>query len=137
MGRNSRTSGFDALIRMPWPVGVTAGVVAFSACRYGILWWFSRQDGLLAPGLAAQLAQVLATLSWILLGICWLAAVLSSLEARRRGVLLDTRTTLDSLAAGGWRQFEQLVAEAFRRRGYAVEETGLGEPMAASTSSFA
>lgn len=137
MGRNSRTSGFDALIRMPWPVGIAAGVVAFSACRYGIPWWFSRQDGLLAPGLAAQLAQVLAPLSWILLGICWLAAVLSYLEARRRGVLLDTRTTLDSLAAGGWRQFEQLVAEAFRRRGYAVEETGLGEPMAASTSSSA
>lgn len=25
-----------------------------------------------------------------------------------------------------WRQFEQLAGEAFRRQGYAVEETGLG-----------
>lgn len=28
----------------------------------------------------------------------------------------------------GWRHFEQLVGEAFRRQGYAVEETGLGGP---------
>jgi restriction system protein len=40
--------------------------------------------------------------------------------------LLETRTDLDSLAANGWRDFERLVGEAFRRQGYAVEETGLG-----------
>lgn len=38
-----------------------------------------------------------------------------------------TNTTLESLAAPGWRQFEQLVDEAFRRQGYVVEETGLGK----------
>jgi restriction system protein len=45
---------------------------------------------------------------------------------RGRQQLLDTRTGLDSLAALGWRQFELLVGEAFRRRGYVVEENGLG-----------
>ena len=33
---------------------------------------------------------------------------------------------LASIAALGWRDFERLVGEAFRRQGYTVEESGLG-----------
>lgn len=33
---------------------------------------------------------------------------------------------MDSLREMNWHQFEQLAGEAFRRQGYAVEETGLG-----------
>lgn len=69
---------------------------------------------------------MLAPLAWLLLGVCWFAAMVSYLRSRHRRALLDTRTSLDSLAAGGWRQFEQLVGEAFRRQSYTVEETGLG-----------
>lgn len=47
-------------------------------------------------------------------------------KSRRTRRLLDTRTGLESIAALGWRDFERLVGEAFRRRGYSVEETGLG-----------
>lgn len=118
----------DVLIGMPWPVCILAGIVVFSAFRYAIPWWFSRQHGALAEGLASGFSQALAPLSWVLLAMCWLAALLSYLGARRRRILLDTRTTLESLATLGWRQFEQLVGEAFRRQGYVVEEMGLGGP---------
>lgn len=128
MGRRRTSTGFDALIGLPWPVGILVGMAGYSALRYGIPWWFSRQDGALAAGFAGPFGQVLAPLAWVLLGLCWLAALFSFLRARHRRRLLDTRTTLDSLAAGGWRQFEQLVGEAFRRQGYTVEETGLGGP---------
>ncbi|MFY0184887.1 restriction endonuclease [Stenotrophomonas sp. PUT21] len=128
MGRRRTSTGFDALIGLPWPVGILVGMAGYSALRYGIPWWFSRQDGTLAAGLAGEFGQVLAPLAWVLLGLCWMAALLSFLRARHRRRLLDTRTTLDSLAAGGWRQFEQVVGEAFRRQGYTVEETGLGGP---------
>jgi restriction system protein len=60
------------------------------------------------------------------LPVCWIAALFSFLGARHRRRLLDTRTTLESIAAGGWRQFEFLVGEAFRRLGYSVEVAGLG-----------
>ncbi len=40
--------------------------------------------------------------------------------------MLDSQTGIDSLRRMSWRQFEQLAGEAFRRQGYAVEETGLG-----------
>jgi restriction system protein len=128
MGRRRTSTGFDALIGLPWPVGILVGMAGYSALRYGIPWWFSRQDGVLAAGFAGPFGQVLAPLAWVLLGLCWMAALLSFLRARYRRRLLDTKTTLESLAVGGWRQFEQLVGEAFRRQGYTVEETGLGGP---------
>ncbi|UYK84980.1 restriction endonuclease [Xanthomonas sacchari] len=126
MGRRQGKTGFDALAALPWPVGIMAGIAGFLAVRDGIPWWFSRQDGALSQAIAQQAQGAFAPMAWILLLLRWLAALASFLKARHRRRLLDTRTTLESLAAGGWRQFELLVGEAFRRQGYAVEETGLG-----------
>ncbi len=128
MGRRHRGSTFDALAALPWPLGLVVGLVGYLTVRYGIAWWLSQHGGLLAQGFAQQSDALFAPLAWMLLGVCWLAALVSYLGARRRRRFLDTRTTLESLAAGGWRQFEQLVADAFRRQGYHVEETGLGGP---------
>lgn len=126
MGRRQGKTGFDALAALPWPVGIMAGIAGFLAVRDGIPWWFSHHDGALSQAIAQQAQGAFAPMAWILLLLCWLAALASFLKARHRRRLLDTRTTLESLAAGGWLQFELLVGEAFRRQGYAVEETGLG-----------
>ncbi|MEA5126086.1 restriction endonuclease [Xanthomonas floridensis] len=126
MGRRKKQSGFKALAALPWPVGFVMGIAAYLVVRYGIAWWFSHQGGMLSHGIAQQADGMFAPLAWALLGVCWLAALVSYLGARRRRRFLETRTTLESLAAGGWRQFERLVGEAFRRQGYSVEETGLG-----------
>jgi len=72
------------------------------------------------------LSNALAPFSWLVLIACWLAAGFSFAKAQHRKKLLETQTGLDSIAAMDWRDFERLVGEAFRRRGYAVEETGLG-----------
>ncbi|WP_115510046.1 restriction endonuclease [Xanthomonas arboricola] len=126
MGRRKKQSGFEALAALPWPLGFVAGIVAYLGVRYGIGWWFSQQGGMLSQGFAQQSSGMFAPLAWTLLGVCWLAALFSYLRTRSRRRFLETRTTLESLAAGGWRQFERLVGEAFRRQGYSVEETGLG-----------
>ncbi|MBB3761611.1 restriction endonuclease [Xanthomonas arboricola] len=126
MGRRKKQSGFDALAALPWPVGFVMGIAAYLVVRYGIAWWFSHQSGMLSQGFAQQSSGMFAPLAWTLLGVCWLAALFSCLRTRSRRRFLETRTNLESLAAGGWRQFEQLVGEAFRRQGYSVEETGLG-----------
>ncbi|KQR08928.1 MULTISPECIES: restriction endonuclease [Xanthomonas] len=128
MGRRKKQSGFEALAALPWPAAFVAGIAAYLAVRYGITWWFSQHGGMLSQGIAQQSDGMFAPLAWMLLGICWLAALFSYLGARSRRRFLETRTTLESLAAGGWRQFEQLVGDAFRRQGYSVEETGLGGP---------
>ncbi|UKE50966.1 restriction endonuclease [Xanthomonas translucens] len=126
MGRKRGNTGFDALAALPWPLGLAAGIAGFLVVRYGLAWWLSQHGGMLAQGIAQQSDSTLAPLAWIVLLVCWMAALFSFLSARHRSRLLDTRTTLESLAAGGWRQFELLVGEAFRRQGYSVEETGLG-----------
>ncbi|ALS96394.1 restriction endonuclease [Xanthomonas oryzae] len=128
MGRRHKSSTFGALASLPWPLALFAGLVGYLAVRYVIAWWLWQHGGLLAQGFAQQSDALFAPLAWMLLGVCWLAALVSYLGARRRRRFLDTRASLESLAAGGWRQFEQLVADAFRRQGYSVEETGQGGP---------
>lgn len=96
---------------VPWTVGIVLGVTAFLLIRFGI------DDG--------PVAKSLAPLAWVVLLICWLAALASFIASAKRRQLLDAQTGLDSLGAMSWREFELLVGEAFRRRGWHVEETGL------------
>jgi len=101
-----RTGLLDELASLPWYIGAALGVLAF--------------------GFVHQVGGVFAPLAWVLLGGCWLAALVSFLRGLRRSRLLETQTGLDSLTRMDWREFEMLVGEAFRRRGFLVEETGLG-----------
>lgn len=102
-----KTSLLDEVASLPWLVGVALGIIAFLFVRHVA-------DGVLTP------------LAWVFLAGCWMAALVSFLGSRKRKQLLETQTGLDSLAHMDWREFEMLVGEAFRRRGYFVEETGLG-----------
>ena len=113
----------DELSALPWPVGAALGVIGYFGIGYGLPAMFAAQAGPLARAFTGGLFVPLA---WLFLGMCLIAAVVSFFNARHRRRLLDTRTGLESIAAIGWRDFERLVGEAFRRQGYAVEETGLG-----------
>lgn len=125
-----KQSGLDVIASMPWPVGVALGVVAYFAIRYGFGWYLSTSGSSLTQGLGRQLLSsgTLAPLAWLALAACWVAAIASFLARQRRRQLLAGQTGVESLGAMSWREFEMLVSEAFRRRGYAVEETGLGGP---------
>ena len=124
MGRGRR-GFFDDLIKLPWPVALVVGGIGYAAIRHGIPALFARQGGPFGQAFASH-GDVLAPLAWMFLAACTLCALVAFANARKRRRLLDTRTGLDSLAAIGWRDFERLVGEAFRRQGYSVEETGLG-----------
>ncbi len=124
MGRGRR-GFFDDLIRLPWPVALVVGVIGYAGIRHGLPAFLAQQDGPFARALASAGAS-LVPLAWMFLALCTLCALLAFASAHKRRRLLDTRTGLDSLAAIGWRDFERLVGEAFRRQGYSVEETGLG-----------
>jgi restriction system protein len=49
-------------------------------------------------------------------------APISALNSWRKRRLVDNQKGIDSIRALGWREFEQLVGEAYRRQGYAVTE---------------
>lgn len=122
-----KESGIELLASMPWPFGFVLGIVAFAAIRYGIGWYMSTSSSPVSQAMGRQLsAGAYAPFAWLALVLCWIGALASFVGRRRRRHLLERQTGLDSLRAMSWRQFEMLVGEAFRRRGYAVQETGLG-----------
>ena len=55
-----------------------------------------------------------------------LLAPLAFLNTRRKVKLLDQQTNLNSIRQLHWKNFEEIVAEAYRRLGYQVTEGGLG-----------
>lgn len=122
-----KQSGIDVVASMPWPVGIVLGLVAYIAIRHGIGWYFVSLNNPYTSGLGTLAATgIYAPLGWILLVGCWIAALCSFIGRRSRRQLLNNQTGIDSLRQISWRQFEQLAGEAFRRQGYAIEETGLG-----------
>lgn len=123
MARRKRNL-IHALADLPWPLCLGMGVAGFLAIRFGVPAMSARSGNLFGKIFSQSRALEFVSLGW--LAICALAALLSFLGARRRRRLLDTRTGLESLASLGWPDFERLVGEAFRREGYAVEESGMG-----------
>ena len=81
------------------------------------------RDGLLSPAFA----QFFTLLGMFLAGLFVLGAGFSFFNVKRKQRLLERQTGLDSIRALGWREFEELVAEAYRRDGYhVIENEGAG-----------
>lgn len=96
----------DGIAELPWPFGIVLGILAFV--------------------FISMVGGPFVTLAWIALVGCWIAAGMSYFKGNQRKRLLETQTGTDSLARMSWREFEMLVGEAYRRRGYFVEENGGG-----------
>lgn len=109
----------EALAVLPWPLGVIFGIGGFLAVRFGLPAMMHGNQ------FTSAILPIAILMSWFLLAGGLLGAAMSWVGRRRRHRLLDAQQGLDNIAALGWRQFEQLVGEAFRRQGYAVEEHGL------------
>jgi len=117
---------------MPWWVGVALAVVAYV--------WLHSIAVAPAPTLgstaqmgafvAGQFGKTLATIGQYLLPfICLCGAAASAYRRARRGQLADDvakSPTANALNDMSWQEFELLVGEAFRRKGFEVSETGGG-----------
>jgi restriction system protein len=57
-----------------------------------------------------------------------LPAPIAALNSWRKRRLLDSQKGVDSIRALGWREFEELVGEAYRRQGYKVAENVTAGP---------
>lgn len=120
--------------RLPWWVGAALALVAYVglhslAMREGV--------AVVPPGNAGELAnrtdfRALAETGQYLLPLVFLVwAGLSAYGRHTRRTFHRTATTGADHAAlnkMSWKQFEALVGEAFRRRGYSVTATGGGGP---------
>jgi len=111
---------FDDLILLPWWVNLILAVVVYFLFRY-VVPNITFQNPFLR-GLAIALHSFASLAAIILLFV----AALSAFNAWRKGQMLDDQKGLETIRSISWREFEELVGEAYRRKGYSVTETGGG-----------
>lgn len=136
MPRRSKTSPAEDLIDlvalMPWWAGVALAVVFY-------LWLSSvAATPLPVPNSPQAVSQMMSATMWrglaldgqyFLPFICLLGALLSFIQRRKRQALhasVATSKAPNALDHMSWQEFELLVGEGFRQRGYAVTESGGG-----------
>ena len=105
-----------ALTLLPWWVNLLLASLAYLLVS-GVVPAFLG-DHPFAPAFA----PVFGFLGVVVAGLFVLGAGLSFFAANRKRRLLDRQTGLDFILALSWREFEELVAEAYRRHGYRVVE---------------
>jgi restriction system protein len=134
MARRKRKGALDDLFviaaRLPWKVSVGLAVLSFlvlhAISAYEPAAATSTRDvGVIA---AKSMARTLASIGQFVLPlICLGGAVAGFFAQRHRAELVTTVAASESatsLTAMSWREFEGLVQEAFRLRGYSVRRIG-------------
>jgi restriction system protein len=113
--RRQNESPGEMLFKAPWWISAAIGVLAFVGLRWGLTAWAGDVS---ARQMIAKGIVPLAPLPLLFFGIF---AAGSFWFSRHRRRLVDRQTSLESLRNTPWKQFEFLVAEAYRRQGYQVE----------------
>lgn len=113
---------FEIFLRTPWWVCPIVAAVIFVIFRF-VFPALGDPKQISLSGLFANVSKMIAPFFAILVLIIGGLAELKKWERRR---LLDKQRGLDTIRAMNWRDFELLVGEAYRRKGYSVEVTGQG-----------
>jgi restriction system protein len=138
MARRKKASPMEDLFNLaamfPWWVGVVAAIALY----VGLHSFASQVAMPIKPGaeLAGTVLQTMfksfaGILQYLLPAICLGAAATSAWKASRRKSLAQgvtassSATSLDTMS---WLEFEALVSEAFRQKGYKVQELGGAGP---------
>ena len=114
MARRNESLG-ELLIKVPWWVSAVFGGLLFAGLRWGLPVWAG--DDKTRQALVSTVVGIAPAILFLFV----LFAAASFWFGLRRRHLLDDQTTLESLRNTPWKQFEFLVAEAFRRQGYRVD----------------
>jgi restriction system protein len=114
MSRRNESFG-DILLKSPWWISAMLGVLAFVGLHWGVHAYF------VGNKMAQPIVTVTTNYAPFVALIFGALAGLSFWFGKRRQALVDQQTSLESLRAVPWKDFEFLVAEAYRRQGYDVD----------------
>lgn len=118
--------------KLPWWVGVVLAIVAYVGLHNVAVSEVTAvvQPGKLGDFVGQSVFKTLASVGQYLLPLIFLVGAAMSAYGRykRRALHEQVAVSPDRSALNdmSWQQFEALVGEAFRRKGYAVTETGGG-----------
>lgn len=116
MGRRNDANILDVLILLPWWVSVLTSALAYAFLAF------------IAPSIALEnqiskmMLQAMSGMASFIALFLLIPAPFSYFKQRKKSTRLDTQTGIDTIRALSWREFEELVGEAYRRRGYTVIE---------------
>lgn len=103
------------LTQAPWWMSVIAAIIVFTGMKFVV-------PVILKGPLFTGLATLLSSLAWLIACIFLLPGAISMFNAWRKGELFRSQTGLTSLIRLSWREFEEVIGEAYRKQGYAVVE---------------
>ena len=119
MPRN-KTTFIDLLVELPWWVSVLVSATAYVMMAY-VLPSIQTDNQI-----TAMVFKAFVIPAPYIAGMILLAAPFAFLNTRRKAIQLDTQRNIQTVRDLHWRNFEELVAEAYRRQGYRVTEGGYG-----------
>lgn len=120
MGRRRKEPLLSVLINLPWWMGLSAAILILVA-RYAWLTW--------ATARMPRFVGMYQGFSIAFYGIALLfalGALGSFIRQRMNGGLLKRQIEQGSFSSLSWREFERLLQEAFRRKGYFSVDTPRG-----------
>lgn len=116
----SKTTFIDLLVESPWWVSVIVSAAAYVMMAH-LLPSIQTDNQIIA-----MVFKAFTIPAPFIAGMILLAAPFAFLNARRKAKQLDTQRNIRTVRNLHWRNFEELVAEAYRRQGYRVVEGGYG-----------
>lgn len=126
MTRRRQDSLFDDILDLlkvtPMWVGPILAVVFFVVFRFLIPSFLPDTQHGVAVGALWQ--PMMTMLAWAFAGAVMLAWVVAEIWKLMNRRLLDNQSDLASIKGISWREFERLVSEAYRRKGYMAEVVG-------------
>lgn len=104
----------DVLVESPWWVSIVVGLVVYFLMRFGGALFAS-------DPMAGSIAAAISQFAWLSVLFVIPALVSFSRSARKRKQL-DRQHSIESIRDLSWKEFEELLGEAYRRQGFSVAE---------------
>ena len=130
MGRRSRQSPFEDMVEvaslLPWWVCLVCAVAGYFMLHHLATMDIVKPSDMAGFGKYGQKQMIKAIASfgqYIVAIIFIFGALTSALNQRKRGKIFNKQTSINSIRQLSWRDFEQLISEAYRKQGYQVMET--------------
>ncbi len=127
------TSLGDDLVKASWWISVILGVVSYGLLKYAVpaIWGNSHatpaSNGALFFRGMAQASPAFANWALFFFLVMAVLSFLNSVFNRKKRIsLFNNQKSIETIRSMSWQDFEKLVGEIYRRKGYTITETGGG-----------
>ena len=135
MARRNESSLIEDLMKAPWWISAILAVISYLGLKFLVPSILQNSAGLLNQGLAkaslsfapfVSLVFVFTGIISVIVGV--ITKKKEDKNADRKRELFERQKSLPDVSALKWREFEEVIGEAYKRQGYQVEERGGNEP---------